>query len=59
VQEEAMKRRAMALGEKIRAEDGIGRAVALIETTIQGGESNWPTDTGSLFEIGQRPATHE
>jgi sterol 3beta-glucosyltransferase len=36
VQDETMKHRAIALGEKIRTEDGIGRAVALIETTIQG-----------------------
>jgi UDP:flavonoid glycosyltransferase YjiC (YdhE family) len=31
VNDQALRARAVALGEKIRAEDGVGRAVALIE----------------------------
>ncbi|MCU0475523.1 MAG: hypothetical protein MUC99_05335 [Anaerolineae bacterium] len=32
----AMRQRAHALGERIRAEDGIGQAVALIERALVG-----------------------
>jgi sterol 3beta-glucosyltransferase len=34
VEDQTMKRRAAELGERIRAEDGIGRAVAVIDAVI-------------------------